>query len=267
MARANRYYIPGCIWHITHRCHKKEFLLKFARDRSRVMKWLREARSRFGLQVLNYAITSNHVHLLVQDHGSQSCIPAAMQLIAGRTGQEYNQRKQRKGAFWEDRYHATAIESGEHLRRCLVYIDLNMVRAGVVKHPEEWVHSGYGEIQGLRRRNRILALETLAEAAEVRLEGLAEAHRSWIEEAMSVDGYGRNGVWTESVAVGGAAFVAKTRERLGARGKGLGAEETGDGFVLREEQNPYGPDFGPKNRSMSQNNGYFWDCIDVMSGS
>jgi hypothetical protein len=33
-----------------------------------------------------------------------------MQLIAGRTAQEYNQRKARGGAFWEDRYHATAIE-------------------------------------------------------------------------------------------------------------------------------------------------------------
>ncbi|MGE4344011.1 MAG: hypothetical protein AB7F20_06950 [Geoalkalibacter sp.] len=45
----------------------------------------------------------------------------------------------RKGAFWEDRYHAAAIESGEHLLRCLVYIDLNMVRAGAVSHPQEWV--------------------------------------------------------------------------------------------------------------------------------
>jgi hypothetical protein len=37
------------------------------------------------------------------------------------------------GAFWQDRYHATAIETGEHLWRCLVYVCLNMVRAGVVK--------------------------------------------------------------------------------------------------------------------------------------
>ena len=32
MARAKRHYIPGQIWHITHRCHKREFLLKFAKD-------------------------------------------------------------------------------------------------------------------------------------------------------------------------------------------------------------------------------------------
>lgn len=54
MARANRHRIPGCIWHITHRCHKKEFLLKFDRDRSRFVAWLLEARKRFSLQILNY---------------------------------------------------------------------------------------------------------------------------------------------------------------------------------------------------------------------
>ena len=52
-----------------------------------------------------------------------------MQLIAGRTAQEYNERKGRHGAFWEDRYHATAIEADERLHRCLIYIDLNMIRA------------------------------------------------------------------------------------------------------------------------------------------
>ena len=29
MPRAKRHYIPGQIWHLTHRCHKREFLLKF----------------------------------------------------------------------------------------------------------------------------------------------------------------------------------------------------------------------------------------------
>jgi len=40
-----------------------------------------------------------------------------MQLIAGRTAQEYNQYRAMQGAFWEDRYHATEID--EHLVRCL----------------------------------------------------------------------------------------------------------------------------------------------------
>ena len=52
-----------------------------------------------------------------KDTGS-NVIADSMQLIAGRTGQEYNQRKARHGAFWEDRYHATAIEADEHLHIC-----------------------------------------------------------------------------------------------------------------------------------------------------
>jgi REP element-mobilizing transposase RayT len=116
LPRARRHYLPGYIWHITHRCHKKEFLLKFAKDRRRWMYWLFVAKKRFGLTILGYMITSNHVHLLVSDDGPSDVISKSMQLIAGRTGQEYNQRKRRKGAFWEDRYHATAIvQKGERL--------------------------------------------------------------------------------------------------------------------------------------------------------
>jgi len=36
MPRANRHFLPDHVWHITHRCHQKKFLLKFARDRQRL---------------------------------------------------------------------------------------------------------------------------------------------------------------------------------------------------------------------------------------
>ncbi|WP_347275450.1 transposase [Candidatus Kuenenia sp.] len=94
MARANRHYIPNYVWHITHRCHKKEFLLKFLKDRKRWMYWLFEAKKRFGLRILNYTVTSNHIHLLVIDNGRE-VLPKSIQLVAGRTAQEYNQIKKR----------------------------------------------------------------------------------------------------------------------------------------------------------------------------
>jgi putative transposase len=103
MARAKRPYIPGQIWHITHRCHKREFLLKFAKDRRRWLTWLFKARKRYGLVILDYTVTSNHIHLLVADDADRKTIPDSIKLVAGRTGQEYNRRKRRKGAFWEDR--------------------------------------------------------------------------------------------------------------------------------------------------------------------
>ena len=128
MARAKRHYLPGHVRHLTHRCHKKEFLLKFSRDRRRWTERLFQAKKRYGLRVLNYMVTSNHIHLLVLDGGGRDVISRSIQLIAGRTGQEYNQRKNRKGAFWEDRYHATAIESNRHLIQCIVYIDFHPVK-------------------------------------------------------------------------------------------------------------------------------------------
>ena len=82
------------------------------------MQWLYPARKRYGLTILNYMVTSNH--LLVVDTGKRYVSSKSMQLVAGRTGQEYNRRKNRSGAYWEDRYHAIAVESGDHLARCLV---------------------------------------------------------------------------------------------------------------------------------------------------
>ena len=39
MPRANRYFIPAYTWHITHRCQKQAFLLKFVRDRKKWISW------------------------------------------------------------------------------------------------------------------------------------------------------------------------------------------------------------------------------------
>ncbi|VAW65047.1 Transposase and inactivated derivatives [hydrothermal vent metagenome] len=53
MPRANRHFLQGHVWHITHRCHKKEFLLKFIKDKKRWRHWLFESKKRYGLSVLN----------------------------------------------------------------------------------------------------------------------------------------------------------------------------------------------------------------------
>ena len=186
MARAHRHYIPGHVWHITHRCHKREFLLKYAKDRHRWLQWLFEAKKRYGLVILNYVVTSNHIHLLVYDDKAQGVIPKSMQLLAGRVGQEFNQRKNRKGAFWEDRYHATIVEDGEHLMRCIVYIDLNMVRAGVVDHPEQWRHGGYTEIQSPRRKCVLIDNDALIKLAGVDdFTVFQESHRNWVDNAIA----------------------------------------------------------------------------------
>jgi len=260
MARANRHYIPGCVWHITHRCHKKEFLLRFGRDRHRWRQWLFEGKKRFGTCILNYAVTSNHIHLLVMDGREREVIPQTMQLIAGRTGQEYNQRKNRKGAFWEDRYHATAVEADHHLIKCMVYLDLNMVRAGVVTHPSEWPFSGYNEIQNPRQRYSLIDYGRLGELLYIKnMEALKRSYRDWVEESLAKQGGRRESRWTESIAVGSKAFVEKRKAELGI--KAIGREVMGaDGvYELREREGSYNPNFVGENSSLRPENSYFWN--------
>lgn len=184
MPRANRHRIAAQVWHITERCHRQQFLLKLARDRRAWVGWLYEARKRFGLCVLDYQVTSNHVHLLVLDRGREE-IAASLQLIAGRTGQSFNQRKRRRGAFGEDRYHAAAVDTQEYLARCLVYIDLNMVRAGVVRHPRDWEAAGYHELQQARVKYRIVDRSAVAGLLAVPADRLAGLHAEWIETALA----------------------------------------------------------------------------------
>lgn len=241
MPRANRYFLPGHIWHITHRCHKKEFLLKFVKDRQRLRYWLFEARKRYGLCVLDYIVTSNHIHLLVQDRGKGE-IAQSMQLIAGRTAQEYNLRKSRKGAFWEDRYHATAVDSEDYLSRCLAYIDMNMVRAGVVKHPAEWGVCGYRELQYPPKRYGIIDRKMLAKLLGFQSEHkLRQSHAKWIEDMLRNEGFKRDSKWTESLAVGHRSFVEAVKTELGVKGHYRDLEKDKNDYVLKDSTISYIP--------------------------
>ncbi len=167
-------------------------------------------------------------------------------------------RKGRKGAFWEDRYHATAVEVDSHLMRCLVYVDLNMVRAGVVNHPSGWPFCGYNEIQNPRQRYSIVDHEGLMEIFDMKsMDELKKTYGGFMDEALQKQGGERDARWSESVAVGSEAFVRDTKERLGI--KAVGREVTGgDGsYELREPKVSYKANFQAENGDLSQENAFF----------
>ena len=265
MTRAHRHYIPGHVWHLTHRCHKKDFLLKFAKDRQSWLNWLFEARKRYGIVILNYMATSNHIHLLIYDRDGGEVIPKSVQLAAGRTAQQHNQRKNRKGAFWEDRYHATAVQTGEHLVQCIIYMDLNMVRAGVVKHPSEWPHSGYCEIQKPPERYRLIDRNALMQLLGISgSEQLSLSHRSWVEAALKSGEKFRERKWSESIAVGSLSFIEQAKIDLGARGFGRKITSSEAGHELRETQTSYSDHFGYKKAYLSHKNTLPWHIYDLI---
>ncbi len=222
MPRANRFQLPGMICHLTHRCHDRSFLLKFARDRNDYRERLRVASKQFDVRLLNYCLTSNHSHAVAIESWCGG-ISRMMQKLEGDFASAFNRRKHRSGAFWEDRYHCTMVQDGAHLCNCIQYVDLNMVRAGVVSHPRDWDWCGYQEIIGEKTRYRLLDLELLSELlGKPDPETLAIEYRMQIQRAIAGKRLDREKRWTESIAVGSAAYVREIahvirRERLRPR--------------------------------------------------
>jgi putative transposase len=206
-----------------------------------------------GLSVLNYMVTSNHIHLLAFDNGGRNVIPDSIKLVAGSTGQVYNIRKNRKGAFWEDRYHATAVEKNRYLRKCITYIDMNMVRAGVVEHPEQWEFCGYNEIQNPKKRKGIIDFDRLIGLLGFETyDEMKAAQNKWVESSIETDN--KDNKWPQSIAVGSKTFIEKIQAELGFGAKGRKIIVADDTFELREVITPFGNAANPDSE-----NTYLWN--------
>lgn len=88
-----------------------------------------------------------------------------------RFSQSYNKRHGRKGTLWEGRFKSLLVEGRQceapeavgagALLTVAAYIDLNAVKAGIVKDPKDYRFCGYGEALGGSRRAREAIKELL----------------------------------------------------------------------------------------------------------
>lgn len=217
MPRSSRYLVEGYVYHLTQRCHDRRFLLRFARDRDAYREWWRKGVRRFRVPVYGYCITRNHVHAVVFASDTEA-VSRLMQLASGATAAAYNKRKGREGSMWEHPFHATIVETGRHLLNCLCYVDLNMVRAGRVRHPSDWRWCGYHELVGQRQRYRLLDTAHLLDRVEMeRPADFQTWYRDAIEERLCERRLAREACWTESLAVGSRPFVEGIRAAYPAR--------------------------------------------------
>jgi putative transposase len=165
-----------------------------------------------------------------------------------------------------DRYHATGVQWDTHLVKCMVYIDLNMVRAGVVRHPSEWPFCGYNEIQNppqryaLIDRQRLMGLLGIADT-----EGFREVYKGWVEEVLARGSHVREAKWSESIAVGSRSFVEEIMEKLGVKVSGRKVVEARDGYELKEAETPYRSAFEGEMGALRHKNSYPWRVYDSNS--
>ena len=66
-----------------------------------------------------------------------------MKSLLERFTKWFNRTHSRSGTLWEDRFKSVIVESGVAARTMAAYIDLNPVRAGMVKDPADYCWSSY----------------------------------------------------------------------------------------------------------------------------
>ena len=142
MARHRRFVLPGHPQHVIQRGNNKSVIFADDADYRFYLDKLTEASVRFDCRVHAYVLMTNHVHLLMTP-GSEKSISYTMQSLGRYYVQRFNYRYRRTGTLWEGRYKATLLDTEQYLLTCYRYIELNPVRAGLVKRAADYRWSSF----------------------------------------------------------------------------------------------------------------------------
>ena len=154
MARLARLAVPGHPHHILQRGNNRQPIFSTVSDRQFFVDLLHSACSKFAVALHAYVLMDNHFHLLATPEAVDS-LPRMMQAVGRSYVRYYNNSQGRSGTLWEGRYKSVLIQADSYLIACMVYIDLNPVRSGLVALPEGYIWSSYLHYAGLQADNLI----------------------------------------------------------------------------------------------------------------
>jgi len=143
MARQPRIVLEGQPQHVIQRGNNRDIIFVADEDYQLYLETLTEACEQFACDVHAYVLMTNHVHLPITPNRSDG-ISKVMQSLGRKYVQYFNHQYHRSGTLWEGRYKSTLLDSERYLLTCYRYIELNPVRACMVKHPTEYPWSSYG---------------------------------------------------------------------------------------------------------------------------
>lgn len=154
MARLPRLTVPGYPHHIIQRGNNRQAIFVSPDDYELLLSLIDEHARKQRVAVHAYVLMSNHFHLLATPETEEG-IPQMMQAVGRRYVRNFNLRHARTGTLWEGRYRSTLIQAERHLLACMVYMDLNPVRASMVADPEDYRWSSHQHYIG-RRADKLI---------------------------------------------------------------------------------------------------------------
>lgn len=164
------------------RGHNRDASFRGTEDYLDYLALLRTGALRSETRIHAYVLMTNHVHLLVTSRISDG-VSRLFHYVSGRYSAHFNKRHGRSGALWERRFHASPVDSDRYCLACYRYIELNPVRAGMVRRPDDYAWSSVRINCGTRASSLVtphaVFLE-LGKTAEIR----AARYRELLEEGL-----------------------------------------------------------------------------------
>ena len=142
MPRHARFMLAGVPVHVIQRGHNRAATFFEATDYSFYLEQLAHHARRFDCALHAYCLMTNHVHLLLTPATAEACA-LMMKHLAQVYAQYVNRRYRRSGTLWEGRFRSCLVDSEAYLLACACYIELNPVRASMVRHPRDYPWSSY----------------------------------------------------------------------------------------------------------------------------
>jgi putative transposase len=142
MPRRSRIRVSGIPLHIIQRGNNRQACFFADEDYLSYLEWLQEYAQRSECLIRCYVLMTNHVHLLLTPSHPHSA-GDLMKRLGQRYVQYVNRTYKRSGTLWEGRYRSSIVQQEKYLFTCQRYIEMNPVRAEMVRHPEEYRWSSY----------------------------------------------------------------------------------------------------------------------------
>lgn len=141
MARPLRIEFPGAVYHVTSRGDRREPIFENDEDRRSFLNVVAQATERFDAVILAYCLMDNHYHLVI--HTRRGNLSRLMQQLNGVYTQMYNRRHSKVGHLFQGRFKGILVDENAYLLEVCRYVDLNPVRARIVRDPGNWRWSSY----------------------------------------------------------------------------------------------------------------------------
>lgn len=142
MPRHARFVLPGTPLHVWQRGVDRSVCFRSDEDRQLYLGLLQELAAETKCAMHAFVLMTNHVHLLLTPMEHDSCA-LLMKHVGQRYTQHFNRQWGRTGTLWEGRFKSSLVESETYLLRCHRYIEMNPVRASMVRCPAEYAWSSF----------------------------------------------------------------------------------------------------------------------------